>query len=608
VGNTLTNPGVENDVAVYVDGFYITSSVSSIFDFNNIEQVQVLKGPQGTLYGRNATGGAILVDTRTPSFGPRAEMQVTAASYGDYRLSLYGSAGISDKLAFDLAGYARSSNGYTHDLLTGANTSPLREASVRTKFLLQPATDWRVLLIFQAGYNKDGSGLALTALNGNTSAKQKNPLTPIATAPRVTSLNFAPQTAYQTAFSGARIDGKVGNVALTSLTSFSTESDHFAYDSDRTYISATTIGPWNRFYRTITEDIYASANFDRLDIIAGASYYSNLTQDRFLILNGAGTTIPSSRADAAAGYVTATYRVGDRLFLNGGVRYSSEHRRFQLRNPQSGALTENDDGTFSALTPGGSVRFEIDMHQDIYASVETGFKSGFYVSGNAGLPVSPETITAYELGYKLARTHLRFDVAAYYYDYRNLQVSVYQTTATSLLTRVLNAAKARIEGLEATVAVNPNAFVDAQLGVAYTSAKFVSFPNAVDNVPLPNGGNSVPILDASGRDLLRSPHLTGNFQINFHPPVPVGKVTLSANYSFSSRINFIFSGRINQPAYGVFGFRSEWATDDGKFTVGVFGNNVGGEKYLSTTFVTASGDFVGWGPPATYGVSIGVRN
>jgi len=608
VGNTLTNPGIENNVAIYEDGFYTPSALTTAAELNNIDHVEVLKGPQGTLYGRNATGGALLIVTRDPSFSPHVQLSATGATYNDVRFGFYGATGIGDKVAVSLAAYARQYDGYTKDLVTGRRTSPFRTEYASGKILFMPNDSFRATLTVQGGQTSDGSAYAFTALNGNTFAASSPQPNPIATAPHVTSMSFNPIGTYNESFAHLRLEWNLGWAKVTSLTGYDSEWDKFKYDSDSTYAPVSELSFFARKSRTLSQEVYLNGTTGPIDWTVGGYYFNNLLLQPPIVINV--TSVLNSQwswADAEAVYAEATYHITDRLSLSAGARFNSETRTFELRNPTTSAVVEHDQKTFTRLTPGGSIRYEISQGQNVYASIQTGFKSGFFANGNAGKPILPETITAFEVGYKIARGPFRLEAAAYDYEYRNLQVSVYDLSFGTTITHILNAANATIRGVDANVVYRPSERVNVSAGLAYTDAKFSSFPNAIDNVPKPGGGNSLPSFNAAGKPLLRTPKFQGNIAVDFHLPVPVGKLVLTANYSYQTRSNYIFSGRISQGAYGLLGLRASWSTQDEKYTVSVFGVNVSNVKFLQNAIVTSQGDFVMWGQPAAYGVTVAAK-
>ena len=156
-----TGQGYENNVAVYVDGFFQSDTVAINGDLVNISDVQVLKGPQGTLYGRNATGGAILISTLTPSRTLTGQGQVSYGRFDDKRASAYLSGPIGEKVAFSVAGYYRDSDGYIKDF-AGFDTAPVKQRSVRTKLEFRPTETLTATLGYNYSKLLDARGLAYT--------------------------------------------------------------------------------------------------------------------------------------------------------------------------------------------------------------------------------------------------------------------------------------------------------------------------------------------------------------------------------------------------------------------------------------------------------------
>src|SRR3984893_4008946 len=182
--------GQENNVAVYVDGFYQPSQVGINTDFDNIKSVQVLKGPQGTLFGRNATGGAILIDTFDPSFTPTGKASLSYGRFNEVIAQGYFSNGLTDHLAFDVSAHWKTSDGYIKDI-AGFNTDPVQDKSIRSKLLFAPNDKLRLTGTLEYAKVQDAAALALTYFDRQL-ALLIDPATPIATAPNRTSVNFGP--------------------------------------------------------------------------------------------------------------------------------------------------------------------------------------------------------------------------------------------------------------------------------------------------------------------------------------------------------------------------------------------------------------------------------
>src|SRR5262245_59007845 len=140
VGSTTSSVGSESAVATYIDGIYVSSLNGTLFEHNNVDHIEVLKGPQGTLFGRNATGGVVNIVTPDPAFTPHASLQVGYGNYDTATASFYGTIGLGDDVAADLAAYGRDqSEGWGTALVSGDPTFTRHHVGGRSKLLWQPA-------------------------------------------------------------------------------------------------------------------------------------------------------------------------------------------------------------------------------------------------------------------------------------------------------------------------------------------------------------------------------------------------------------------------------------------------------------------------------------
>jgi iron complex outermembrane receptor protein len=168
VGFATGDTNGENSVAVYVDGVYQPIPMGNFFDFNNLDRVEVLKGPQGTLFGRNATGGVIQVITKDPSFTPSAEVSAGYANYATSSGAVYATTGVTDKVAIDVSAmYERQNDGWGHDFTTGEPTFRQDNASVRSKILILP-DDATKIVIAADYYHYNNQGLGAQPPFGNS--------------------------------------------------------------------------------------------------------------------------------------------------------------------------------------------------------------------------------------------------------------------------------------------------------------------------------------------------------------------------------------------------------------------------------------------------------
>jgi iron complex outermembrane recepter protein len=333
--------GFENNTAVYVDGFYQPDMVTINGDLANLASVQVLKGPQGTLYGRNATAGAIVIETLAPSQELIGKAQVSYGRFNDIRAQAYVSVPLSEKLALSVAGYYRISDGYIRDIGTDPvskaddyDAAPLQNESFRAKLLFTPSEAIDITLGFNHGKVADSRGTTYT-INQYAAFIPASP-------PRASARDTTSSTAL--ADSSARADEFTGKIAietgigtLTSYTGYAKRLSHAVFDFDASKPVITQSSNTSIRERTFQQTLdYAINAIDNLDLIVGAFYYN----DKVDFGEGGGQSFAGSfnaaglqnsqfvflSSKAYALYVDATYQFGEKLFLTGGVRYNDEKR------------------------------------------------------------------------------------------------------------------------------------------------------------------------------------------------------------------------------------------------------------------------------------------
>ena len=635
ISTLTTGQGYENNVAVYVDGFFQSDTVAINGDLVNISDVQVLKGPQGTLYGRNATGGAILISTLAPSETFTGKAQVSYARFDDKRASAYLSGPLGDKIAFGVAGYYRKSDGYIRDI-AGFDTAPVDQKSVRAKLAFKPTET----LTATVGYNYsnllDARGLAYTVHAYPFSI----PAPPArATERNTSSLNRAPRNRVHVDDFTLKValDTNIGT--LTSYTGYTKKRTDLRFDFDASAVDISdTIQPSRQ--RTFQQSYdFAIDAIDWADIVIGMTYlhdnFSYTNQARSLG-NYTRETHVRQKSDALAGYADVTFHLNDRLFLTTGARYSTETKNgsyFETPGNVAAVLSPsaNKKATFSAFTPRGVLRYELAPRTNVYASVTQGFRTGtFPVSSfpNPALfqPIRPERITSYEVGFKTASSTFRFDAAAYYYDFKNIQVGLTvpnPLAPTTVVQQVINAEKARVYGAEASATYTPVRDLSLRAGANWTHARYTDFINATGTgLNIATQRNVTGQAQSwSGQQMARAPSVSGNIGANYKTPLAGGSLELSVNGTYTA--SFVISnpslfgplgpaGRANdqryrQGAYGLVNAQIGWTDPSDRFTLTVFGENLTNTRYRVVASGGAFGDYDVYGEPITYGVRAGVK-
>ena len=481
----VTGPGANANVAMYVDGFYLPSQAGNIFEFTNIERVDVLKGPQGTLFGQNATGGAILVTTPDPSFTPSGYVRAGYASFNDFRASIYGTTGLSDTWALDWSFYYRDSDNYFDDVYLDKPTAPIENIVGRTKLMYKPSDTTKVILTL--GYTDLNNPTGLAEVTRQPIAQFYHDAygVPIVTTlePYKTSLNHQVKANPVAKVVQLTADFDLGGVTMTSLTQYRDQDTDVSADLD-----GTTIQYWNVDYteteETFTQEFNFGGKSERLDWTAGAFYLwdrgaltNNAWQDIFNL--GVQTNWLYSDVEVTtqsfAAYADGVIGLGDAFFLTLGGRFTSEKKSLESQGLLDPFIPYSDSTTWNEFTPRAALRYAVSDNSNVYASFSQGFMSGNYTYTTVGPqePVDPEKMTQYELGYKIADPAWAFDTAVFYSDYTDLQVfEIDQTTGFVVLT---NAPKAEIYGWEGQLGWQTTKNLFLNLGAAYTKSEYKEF-------------------------------------------------------------------------------------------------------------------------------------
>lgn len=626
VGTQLIGQTTGTSVGTYIDGFYLPSALESDFQLNNVDNIQVLKGPQGTLFGRNAEGGAILVTTSKPSTTTRADLE---GDYGSYNAQVYRgyvTAGLTDQIAVDLAAIDSKGNGFTDNIYNGSDTyGSYQNSSFRGGVNVDVTDKFSVLFRIQYQSVNDptnnmtqplvinGAPASLgIVLPGAIFANQPNDIAfqyrtyihENATAYQLTAtadLDFAKLTSY----SQYRKDWQSDNSEYASV---APGLLHILFTNSETLVTQELLlnstNPGSRLQWT------TGAFFLNNDAALNAFPAVGYTDSGYYFASGSyGDT------QSIAGYADVTYQLLDRLFLTGGVRYSHD----QLLDGQTRLATSTvtfPNLTYNKTTSRAVVRYSLDDKSNIYASFSQGFKAGLWDLGgtNTTTPVAPETINAYELGYKYAVQGLSVDLSGYYYDWKNIQVSNLITVNGAPLSEITNAADSHIYGAEgqAKYAVTQN--FETNLAAAYTHARYQQFEGApaynqclVPACGLGYGSFITTPVDASGNTLPHAPTFTGNLGLRYTTDVLEGKLGLSSNLYYTSKFYFDSPNQFSQGAYGTLSLRTDWTDPSKRYTIALYADNVLNRHYFTEVQESAGAINTVWSRPVTVWGSIRVH-
>jgi iron complex outermembrane receptor protein len=640
VSASVIGASTDAPVAIYVDGVYQPDQLANHFEFADLSRIEVDKGPQGTLYGREATGGAIAIFTKSPSFTTTGDFLVGYGNYKDFiAKGFLAGPLVGDKLAGSIAAYFERHDDYNYDVARNLRPKGLNARSVRGKLLFKPV-EWARFtfgLYYQDWYDSN-AGEALP-YNGNT-VGNLDPGTIITTKPHTISFN-TPSFLHVRDFSGtlnSQFDTPYGTV--TSITDVTHGWNYLLFDEDRSYdlLNGLAYDNYSRDNHESEDLSFTSKKFGQFSFIAGASYFHDDNHYSPLHARG-GPNIPGTFLSPVvtilvshnpvlsyAVFGEGTYDITNRLTLTGGLRYTWEHRGNSgyLALPLFGlVLTGPPVATkFTALTGRASLRYRVNDATNVYFTFSQGFKSGGQDATGFLMqhpPYKPETINAYEVGVKSNVTpRINLNASIYYYDYADLQVQVNHGGANGNF--IQNAATARIYGLDfdTTAHVTDEFTVTAALNLL--NAKYVTFPNASVEAPCtvyysslsgcmpitgPTNGNQTIVLPSlAGYAMPRAPKVTFTLTGDYRKIISAGTFDLNGTLYYSSRVWFDSNERISQPPYATLALQASWQPTGSHFKFEVWAKNITNEDYITSVYEDGPADGVNYAPQTTGGVDI----
>lgn len=645
VGATGQGPGLENPVAVYVDGVYYGASFGILQSFFDTEQVAVLKGPQGTLFGRNATGGLIQITTQGPSFESTARAEIGYGNYDTLTAAAYVSGGLSDTIAVSIAAQHEKRDGYGRNLLTGRDIQTSHTFAARGKILWQPTEATKVLIAGDLN-GRDAAEPAFRNFTPNTLGQNvTNQIISLGgDVERDIYSDVDPLLRTRAHGGSLTVSHDFGGVTLKSITAYRKSTFHYLFDPDGTTQRRIVIDN-TQYDKQFTQEInLVSDGAGPFKWVLGGFYMHGEAGNApgrtsgLLTFGGNGFTdnINEVGLKSIAGFAEGTYTFGESTNLTLGVRYTSDDRDLSARTVSfNGATrvttttpTTTQQRTFDKVTWRASLDHRFSPELLAYASFNRGFRSGTYIPQVTPVVIlNPDVVDAYEIGIKsdLADRTVRLNVAAYYYDEKNIQVQ----QVISGINSVYNADGAHIYGIDADITWRVTSNFRLFGGFNYNHARYTSFTNAIIAVPFPlvagfvlpagqtclgtfgnafaqTGGNCLLRGDASGNRLQNTPAFTGSVGGSLDIPTnSAGKFTLAGNYYYNSGYVGTTDERVKQGNFSTVDASVTWRPEGNNFSLRVWGKNLTDAYYRTQIGATNSGDNGTNGTPRTYGATVG---
>ncbi len=617
---------------VYVDEVYLSSPASQTFQVFDLDQIEVLKGPQGTLYGRNTSGGAINFITAKPSAETEAEITAGYGSWNTYKVEGAIGGALSDVLNGRISFIRNSSDGYFHNLLTGNSENGTNDYAVRAQLEYLPNGDLKILANLHGGEvdTRPNEYRHIGTLNSVTG--QPCTYTQAFDGRCVDAFGYGtPSGFYDGAFNrqadltissfGAslRADYKPGDITFTSLSAF--EDNHKLHPED-TDASPNNLLQINYGVRsnTFTQEFRAAQSIGPLNWVVGLydlqeRLYQNQPAEAFIDFDefygkGSGDGLAQVAYDqnrqvtsSYALFGQSDYALTDRLKVTLGARYTTESKSFDTA--ASAKYQSTGLGVFGPVVPlwaydlsansskvsgKAAIDYQLSDSVSTYASLSQGFKSadfnGGFLSANPiearrqlG-PVNPETVLAYEIGEKAEffDHRLKINAALFYNDYKDIQV--FNQIAPVIpggfdLEILTNAPHAHTEGLDFQMVAKPFANLTTTLNLGLLETR-------IDQWNTASGTGST--VDYTGRRLPLAPSSSLTAIADYRIPLASGNfINLVANANYKSKQFFDVSNDpfISQPGYWLTNLRGSYTFGGGQWELALFVQNLFNKHYLS---------------------------
>jgi iron complex outermembrane receptor protein len=638
IGLNSSFAGVDPGVALHVDGAVISSSYAQMSSFFDLERIEVLRGPQGTLYGRNAVGGSFNLITRKPTDELEGYLRVTL---GDYDQTLVeGAVGgpISETVKGRVAVRTDSRSGYGKNIVSGKNIDDANKRSVRAHLQFDLSEDMDFLLSVDAAKEND-AGLALKAVETANNIDPMLPPPTGATVPGAFATDIRDIASDIDSENRRDIWGINGtfnwvlnnNWTLSSITNYRDVDVLIRQDLDISSVVSSEIQTNKMSSVQFSEELQFSYESDKLHGLIAAFYF----RENFTNRNNIGFASPDQGAgvtttvlltgdidiESFAVFTNFTYDITDNLAIKLGGRVTHEIREadntfgldFSFVGGTPFTIPFKDKRSFDDFSPAIGIDWKPMEDILLYASYAKGFKAGSIQSGQTSPILDPEKVDNYEVGFKGAFLDKRMtlNLSGFYYEYSDLQLDRTIPDGFGGFVPIFeNGGDAEGQGAEAEVSwlLSENFKLGAHL--SYLDAQYgdVVLVNPLVSDPV----TTFASINIDGNNLRQSPKLSWSIRGEY-------SLSLSGGANITSALELAFKDdqfftefnqdEVSQEAYTLVNGNIKYQSPDEKVDINIWAKNLTDEEVYSGMFVVSSGasNIIGGSllPPRTFGVTFG---
>ena len=611
--NTFSQAGASKPVGVFIDEVFIPRNSAANFDLFDLEQVAVLRGPQGTLFGRNVTGGALQITTARPSLEkPELKLKLGGGNLDYIEAAGLGSMPLSDNAAGKVSFSYKNRDGYITDRFNGLDYNDIETLSIRGQLLFELSEELEV--IASIDYTKDDTnsrGYTLVSNSAGTDFSDNDG--DIETA----ELDLPQDFDREIWGVSLRAYWNLASGTVSSITAYRESDATEFYSLGAGAVALPTVS--TQFIKNEVDEPkmfsqelrFVSARGEMFDYIFGFYYYNEDTDrvvdDLLLGISGFVTFVDRSfdvnvDTESYAFYADTTVHLFDTVDISFGGRYTNEDKEVTVnftdkRNSASGFLVSPQDD-FDEFTTRVAINWYAAENINLFASRTEGFTAGgFNTETNSATAINlgfnPETITAYEVGAKTQwlDDSLTFNITGFIQDFEDKQEGFFNVAERFF--SIFNASEASMDGVEIEAVWYPTDGLALNFSYSYLDTEYERFV-------IPGGA------DFTGNRLQTAPENTYSAGFNYrHPIKDIGNLLLNASYSWQDDY---FTGASNSPdflidSYGLVNASIGFESGDGRWRLSLWGNNLSDKEYVLIRGTSgAIGEY--FGAPRTYGATL----
>lgn len=621
VGTFAFGIGVEPSVAVLVDEVPMAFQARAFTDLPDVERIEVLRGPQSTLYGKSASAGLINIITSNPTQTLKVKANALVTSDSEFGGNVSVSGPVSDTVGFVLSGAYSKWSGNVHNLYDGKKLNGRESGNVRAKLRWEPSADAKLTLSvnYMNGNSNIGrpiiSQVAGALFRGTAGQTASVVLPGVVVGPlnQDVSINLTARTKYQGGGGNIRGEFALGNHSLVTITSYDKFrlDDYFDSDETSSNVPALTNTQIGAFKSTLfTQEIrLLSPSSDPFHYTLGA-YYAHVNFERpffrgpaFALANWNAT----SNSSQLAGFVQADWNFMPNATLTGGARVQNEKIAYTFLDIQNGNASFSGNAEDTHATWRASLRYEFTPEINGFVTYSTGYKGQTYdlttgFNSNRALagPIKPETSRDIEVGLRsqLFDRKVTFNVTLFDTRYTNLQAQTIETLADGTTNfRLTNVGKLGTKGAEIDLGIRPSSDFSFNGSVALLDAKYLSFPVAqcYPGQTAAQGCTGSPTRqNLTGQRAVQSPVFKFAFNAEYSPKInDTMRAFGQVNVQHTSGLYYVAEDpQTFQPAYTIVNLGLGVRADDRSWEVAAFVNNLFDQQYYPS-LINSNGSWGG---------------